>query len=53
MYVDSKIVEELAYVQQKDMTATPRRKNIAVLFVDIRGFTTLSEQLEPEEIVYE
>lgn len=27
------------------------RKNIAVLFVDIRGFTTLSESLSPEDVV--
>ncbi len=27
------------------------RRNIAVLFVDIRGFTTMSESLEPEQVV--
>ena len=40
LYVDSNIVEELAYASQKDMADTIKRKNIAVLFVDIRGFET-------------
>ena len=28
------------------------RKNIAILFCDIRGFTGMSEKLEPEEVVH-
>jgi adenylate cyclase len=28
------------------------RKNIAILFSDIRGFTSMSEKMEPEELVH-
>lgn len=32
-------------------TAAPRRKTLSVLFVDIRGFSRLSDQLEPDDVV--
>ena len=32
-------------------TAPPRRKTLSILFVDIRGFSRLAEQLEPEDVV--
>lgn len=28
------------------------RKNVAILFCDIRGFTSMSEKMEPEEVVH-
>lgn len=52
-YMDPGLVNQLT----KDMHDTPdlnlggQKKDVAVLFVDIRGFTTLSESVEPEEIV--
>lgn len=50
-YVDSSVVEELT----KDGIVKPQigvvRKDIAVMFVDIRGYTSLSESLLPEQIV--
>ncbi len=32
-------------------TLPPRRQEVAVLFTDVRDYTTLTEQLEPEEVV--
>lgn len=51
MYVDSKVVDQLEEVSPFALTSVSERKHIAVLFVDIRGFTTMSEQLEPEQVV--
>lgn len=51
MYVDSKVVDQIEDVSPFALKTVSERKNIAVLFVDIRGFTTMSEQLEPEQVV--
>lgn len=51
MYVDSKVVEQLEEVSPFALKSVSERKHIAVLFVDIRGFTTISEQLDPEQVV--
>ena len=50
-YVDKNIVNEI--VSEGNITAKigGLKKDIAVLFVDIRGFTSLSESMEPEQIV--
>jgi adenylate cyclase len=49
-YVAPSVVEHLL-----NQAAAPRlggeRRHVAVLFSDIAGFTTMSEQMEPEEIV--
>ncbi len=51
-YVDEKIVDELL---DKDEAESAERLGkeveIAVLFVDVRGFTTMSELLTPTEVV--
>lgn len=51
-YVDEQVVNEIV---KKDgaigASIGGTRKDIAVLFVDIRGFTPLSEKLSPEHVV--
>lgn len=51
-YVDEKIVDELLN-EEEEASAEPHGKEveIAVLFVDVRGFTTMSESLTPSEVV--
>lgn len=51
MYVDSQIVDELTEKSLLELSQISKRKAIAVLFVDIRSFTTISESLEPEQVV--
>ncbi len=51
MYVDSKVVDQIEDVSPYALKTVSERKHIAVLFVDIRGFTTISEQLDPEQVV--
>ena len=52
-YVDEQVVNEIVNENGViDITKVGgERKDIAVLFVDIRGFTTLSESLAPEQVV--
>lgn len=48
-YFSPKLVETLA---AKDQPLGPvRRQNLAVLFADVVGFTSLSETLEPEQVI--
>ena len=49
-YVDEQVVNEIKD-GGIDVSIGGKRKNIAVLFVDIRGFTSLSENLMPEQVV--
>lgn len=51
LYVDSQVVEEISEKSPEELAQVSRRKHIAVLFVDIRGFTSISESLEPEQVV--
>ena len=51
MYVAPEIVDELASSGDFELKLGGQTKDIAVLFIDIRGFTTMSEKLEPEEVV--
>ena len=50
-YVAPEIVEELARKGDFKISLGGENRDIAVLFVDIRGFTTMSEALEPEQVV--
>lgn len=49
-YVSPDVVRELVDIQEELMVGG-QRKNITVLFSDIRGFTSMSENIEPEELV--
>ena len=51
MYVAPQIVDEVAGKGDFVLNLGGRNKDIAVLFIDIRGFTTMSENLSPEEVV--
>ena len=50
-YVAPQIVEEIAGKGDFTIKLGGENRDIAVLFVDIRGFTTMSEALQPEEVV--
>ena len=50
-YVDDQVVDGIVKDGVIDASIGVVRKDIAVLFVDIRGFTSLSESLPPEYIV--
>lgn len=50
-YVAPQIVEELSRKNNLEIKLGGENRTIAVLFVDIRGFTTMSESLEPEQVV--
>nr|MCR4780485.1 adenylate/guanylate cyclase domain-containing protein [Ruminiclostridium sp.] len=50
-YVAPQVVENIAKSGNYRINLGGERKHIAVLFVDIRGFTTMSESLEPEQVV--
>lgn len=50
-YVAPEIVSELMDAGSAALKLGGKKYDIAVLFVDIRGFTTMSENLEPERVV--
>ncbi len=50
-YVAPQVVEELAKKGGYQIKLGGENRHIAVLFVDIRGFTPMSESLEPEQVV--
>lgn len=50
-YVAPEIVQEIASRGDFKIKLGGENRDIAVLFVDIRGFTTMSEVLEPEQVV--
>ena len=50
-YVAPEVVDELAKGGDFEIKLGGEKKDIAVLFVDIRGFTPMSEGLSPEEVV--
>ncbi len=50
-YVSPEVVDAIAKKGDFEVKLGGQKRDIAVLFVDIRGFTTLSEALEPEMVV--
>lgn len=50
-YVAPQVVEEISKKGGYHICLGGENRNIAVLFVDIRGFTPMSESLEPEQVV--
>lgn len=50
-YVAPEVVDEIAKKGDFRIKLGGENRDIAVLFVDIRGFTTMSEVLEPEQVV--
>src|SRR5689334_4590492 len=42
--------EKLASMQAQQATAEQQRKQVAVLFADVSGFTAMSETMDPEEV---
>lgn len=50
-YVAPEVVEKIAKKGEFQIKLGGENRDIAVLFVDIRGFTTMSEVLEPEQVV--
>ncbi len=51
-YVAPEIVHEILKEGTEALSLGGKLCNIAVLFVDVRGFTTMSERLEPEKVVF-
>lgn len=50
-YVEPKVVEDILKKGSFDVRLGGENRDVAVLFVDIRGFTPLSESLSPEQVV--
>jgi len=50
-YVAPQIVEEISKKGDFEIVLGGENRHIAVLFVDIRGFTPMSESLQPEQVV--
>jgi len=50
-YVAPQVLEQMYKSGELSIKLGGEARDIAVLFVDIRGFTTLSEKLEPEQVV--
>ncbi len=50
-YVAPQVVDKVSRDKDFKLVLGGENRHIAVLFVDIRGFTTMSESLRPEEVV--
>lgn len=50
-YVAPQVVDKISKDKHFELVLGGENRHVAVLFVDIRGFTTMSEKLEPEQVV--
>ncbi len=50
-YISPDVAEALVEKQEDALSLGGRKRNVACLFVDIRGFTKMSEELDPEQVV--
>jgi adenylate cyclase len=50
-YLKPEVVQQLVAAEGETVKLEGEEKEITVLFADIRGFTAMSEQLEPQEVV--
>lgn len=50
-YFSPKVVDKITKEEEDFLKPGGIRQNVAVMFCDIRGFTTMSETLPPEEVV--
>jgi adenylate cyclase len=50
-YVSKDVARELMENEQASQLGRSRKQRLTCLFSDIRGFTTMSERLEPEQVV--
>ena len=50
-YVAPQVVDELSRSGDFELKLGGEKRHIAVLFIDIRGFTTMSESLDPVQVV--
>ena len=51
-YLSPQLAESVV-AGERDVTLVPRRKFLTTFFSDVRGFTSASERMEPEELVDE
>ncbi len=50
-YMSKEIVDKIVHDGEDSIKLGGDKKDITVMFIDIRGFTPISESLEPEEVV--
>ncbi|MDO4753739.1 MAG: adenylate/guanylate cyclase domain-containing protein [Bacillota bacterium] len=50
-YMEPRLVDKLLKGGEEALGLGGVKRHVTVLFVDIRGFTTMSEKLEPEQVV--
>jgi adenylate cyclase len=51
LYLRPEVVDLLVESEDPTKALQPARRDISVLFVDVRGFTSMSEHMQPEEVV--
>lgn len=49
-FLPPEIVTAVLGEEGDDLFALPRRKEVTIIFSDVRNFTSISDQLEPEEV---